>query len=103
MARVASKRKEIEEDFQAPLFMFLLKVFAGVLSDKIRFLGETNKLRMFNSISFFGGAAFMSLLAFFPTAHPYVCILLFDATAGTIGFSTGGFFKVCSDQELEQK
>ncbi|KAI6222445.1 hypothetical protein M3Y99_01501700 [Aphelenchoides fujianensis] len=77
----------------APLFMFLLKVFAGILSDKIHFLGETNKLRMFNSISFFGGASFMCLLAFFPTAHPYVCVLLFDAMAATIGCSTGGFFK----------
>ncbi|KAI6239688.1 Major facilitator superfamily MFS-1 domain containing protein [Aphelenchoides fujianensis] len=51
----------------APLFM----CSPAFLSDKIHFLGETNKLRMFNSISFLGGASFMCLLAFFPTAHPY--------------------------------
>ncbi|KAI6181101.1 putative inorganic phosphate cotransporter [Aphelenchoides besseyi] len=90
----------------APLSMFCLKIFAGVSSDRIRCLNETNKLRLFNSISFCGGAAWMCLVAFLPVTRPYIScktieltistlilVLIYDCAAATIGFSTGGFFK----------
>ncbi|KAI6235251.1 hypothetical protein M3Y95_00031600 [Aphelenchoides besseyi] len=77
----------------APLAQFCLKLFAGWTSDKVQFLGETNKLRAYNSVAFFGSAICMVVLAFFPTTLPYVCLFLFGASAGTLGFTTGGFFK----------
>ncbi|KAI6206890.1 hypothetical protein M3Y94_00966000 [Aphelenchoides besseyi] len=77
----------------APLSMFCLKIFAGVSSDRIRCLNETNKLRLFNSISFCGGAAWMCLVAFLPATRPYISLFIYDCAAATIGFSTGGFFK----------
>jgi hypothetical protein len=74
----------------APLAQFSIKLFAGYTSDKVKFLSETNKLRVYNSIAFCGCGLFMVILAFFPTSMPYVCLLLFGAAAGTLGFTTGG-------------
>lgn len=76
-----------------PLAQFFIKLFAGFTSDKIKFLTETNKLRVYNSIAFFGCATFMTILAFFPTSLPFICLLLLGASAGILGFTTGGFFK----------
>jgi hypothetical protein len=77
-----------------PFAQFCIKLFAGFTSDKVKFLGETNKLRVYNSIAFFGCALFMSILAFGPTeTAPFVCLMLFGVSAGILGFTTGGFFK----------
>src|ERR1700761_7027812 len=75
-----------------PLAQFCIKLFAGFTSDKVKCLGESNKLRAYNSIAFFGCATFMTILAFFPTSMAYICLLLFGASAGILGFTTGGFF-----------
>ncbi|CAD5227345.1 unnamed protein product [Bursaphelenchus xylophilus] len=77
----------------APLAQFCLKLLAGFSSDKIRCLSETNKLRTYNSIAFFGGAISLTALAFFPTSIPTACLFLFGLSAGALGFTTGGFFK----------
>ncbi|CAD5216837.1 unnamed protein product [Bursaphelenchus okinawaensis] len=77
----------------APLAQFLIKLTAGVTSDKIRCLNETNKLRLYNSVAFFGGALLLSVLAFWPSDQHNFMLLLFGASAGLLGFTTGGFFK----------
>ncbi|CAD5220586.1 unnamed protein product [Bursaphelenchus okinawaensis] len=77
----------------APLAQFLLKLLAGFSSDKIKCLSETNKLRTYNSIAFFGSAVFLTVLAFFPTSIPTACLFIFGVAAGALGFTTGGFFK----------
>ncbi|KAH7700446.1 Protein T27D12.1 a [Aphelenchoides avenae] len=77
----------------APLAQFLIKLAAGFTSDKVRFLSETNKLRMYNSIAFFGSAFFLVVLAFFPTEYATVCLMILGISAGILGFTTGGFFK----------
>ena len=76
-----------------PLAQFAIKIIAGFTSDKVGCLSETNKLRAYNSIAFFGCATFMTILAFFPTDLSFLCLLLFGASAGVLGFTTGGFFK----------
>ncbi|KAI6174934.1 hypothetical protein M3Y97_00976300 [Aphelenchoides bicaudatus] len=77
----------------APMAQFCLKLFAGFTSDKVRCLSETNKLRVYNSIAFFGCATFLTILAFAPTNLPYLCLAIFGCSAGSLGFTTGGFFK----------
>ncbi|KAL3084959.1 hypothetical protein niasHS_010028 [Heterodera schachtii] len=77
----------------APLAQFGIKLFAGFTSDKIRAISETNKLRLYNSIAFFGSALFLAMLAFFPTEYPSICLGLLGISAGLLGFTTGGFFK----------
>ncbi|KAI6240171.1 hypothetical protein M3Y99_00504500 [Aphelenchoides fujianensis] len=74
-------------------FPFTLKIIAGQTSDKVKFLGETNKLRAYNSVAFFGSAVALTVLAFWPTTMPYVCLILFGCSAAALGFTTGGFFK----------
>uniref|UniRef100_A0A914EE34 Major facilitator superfamily (MFS) profile domain-containing protein n=1 Tax=Acrobeloides nanus TaxID=290746 RepID=A0A914EE34_9BILA len=76
-----------------PLLQFLIKLLAGFTSDKIRFLSETNKLRLYNSVAFVGSAGFLTLLAFFPTEYTTICLMLLGLSAGILGFTTGGFFK----------
>ena len=79
----------------APFAQFLLKVLAGFSSDKVRCLSETNKLRFYNSIAFFASAGFLTALAFSPSATmPMLSLVLFGCSAGALGFTTGGFFKV---------
>ena len=64
-----------------------------ILPLKIRFLSETNKLRLYNSVAFFGSALFLTMLAFFPTEYPTLCLGILGLAAGLLGFTTGGFFK----------
>jgi len=73
--------------------MALFQLLAGFTSDKVRFLSETNKLRLYNSIAFFGSALFLVMLAFFPTEYTTLCLGLLGLSAGLLGFTTGGFFK----------
>ncbi|KAK0394758.1 hypothetical protein QR680_000919 [Steinernema hermaphroditum] len=76
-----------------PLAQFCMKLFCGATSDKIRFISETNKLRLYNSVAFFGSAVFLVILAFMDTEYKNVCMMLLGAGAGILGATTGGFFK----------
>ncbi|CAD5222274.1 unnamed protein product [Bursaphelenchus xylophilus] len=77
----------------APLAQFLIKLFAGFTSDKVKCLSETNKLRLYNTVAFFGSALLLLTLAFWPSDQHKFMLLLFGASAGLLGFTTGGFFK----------
>ncbi|CEF60718.1 Major facilitator superfamily and Major facilitator superfamily domain, general substrate transporter and Major facilitator superfamily domain-containing protein [Strongyloides ratti] len=76
-----------------PIAQFLIKLFAGFTSDKIKCISESNKLRIYNSIAFLGSCTFLSILAFTPGEYPNACLMLLGISAGILGFTTGGFFK----------
>uniref|UniRef100_A0A0N5A0I4 MFS domain-containing protein n=1 Tax=Parastrongyloides trichosuri TaxID=131310 RepID=A0A0N5A0I4_PARTI len=76
-----------------PIAQFLIKLFAGFTSDKVKCVSESNKLRIYNSIAFVGSCLFLSILAFAPGEYPNVCLVLLGVSAGILGFTTGGFFK----------
>ncbi len=46
-----------------PMAQFAVKLLAGASSDKIKFLSETNKLRLYNSVAFFGAAIFLASIS----------------------------------------
>ncbi|KHN83645.1 Sialin [Toxocara canis] len=78
------------------ILQFIIKVFAGLVSDKIRFFGETAKLRIFNSVAFFGSTIFVVIVAFLtmdPINEAHTCMILLSVTTGMLGIATGGFFK----------
>uniref|UniRef100_A0A1I8AIQ3 MFS domain-containing protein n=1 Tax=Steinernema glaseri TaxID=37863 RepID=A0A1I8AIQ3_9BILA len=76
-----------------PLAQFCMKLFCGATSDKIRFISETNKLRLYNSVAFFGSAVFLVTLALMDTEYNNACMMVLGAGAGILGATTGGFFK----------
>ncbi|KAK0426788.1 hypothetical protein QR680_009901 [Steinernema hermaphroditum] len=75
------------------LLQFIVKMIAGITSDKITFLSETAKVRIFNSVAFMGMGGFMVLLAIAPDSTPFLSLCLLIACAAVLGFNTGGFFK----------
>ncbi|CAJ0573498.1 unnamed protein product, partial [Mesorhabditis spiculigera] len=81
----------------APLAQACMKIFIGQLSDKIKFISEVWKLRMFNSIAFFGCFTLLCLLSFTDpntqVANMKLSLLLFGAAGGIVGANTGGFFR----------
>uniref|UniRef100_A0A915B003 Major facilitator superfamily (MFS) profile domain-containing protein n=1 Tax=Parascaris univalens TaxID=6257 RepID=A0A915B003_PARUN len=77
----------------APLAQFCMKLAIGVVSDKMKMISETNKLRLFNSIAFFGSAALLCVLSLMNTENRTLCMLVMGSSAGILGATTGGFFK----------
>uniref|UniRef100_F1L3E6 Sialin n=1 Tax=Ascaris suum TaxID=6253 RepID=F1L3E6_ASCSU len=78
------------------LLQFVVKIIAGMSSDKIAFLGETAKVRVFNSIAFIGMGSFLVALALLPDSLPLVALACLIGSATILGFNTGGFFKSCT-------
>ncbi|GMR38540.1 hypothetical protein PMAYCL1PPCAC_08735, partial [Pristionchus mayeri] len=76
-----------------PMIQFAVKLICGVVSDKIHFISEGNKFRLFNSFAFFGCASFLLVLSFMGTDHKTLNVMLLGAAAGVLGATTGGFFK----------
>ncbi len=64
-------------------------MLGGYTSDKFRCVGETNKLRLYNSVAFVGSACVLCLLAFMPTEWQFVCLMLLAGSTGILGFTTG--------------
>uniref|UniRef100_A0A914N9Y8 MFS domain-containing protein n=1 Tax=Meloidogyne incognita TaxID=6306 RepID=A0A914N9Y8_MELIC len=83
----------------APLAQFCIKLLAGFTSDKIIIFKRFDScLKQINyvftiQLHFFGSGLFLSMLAFFPTDQPTLCLVLLGISAGLLGFTTGGFFK----------
>uniref|UniRef100_A0A914WPG8 Major facilitator superfamily (MFS) profile domain-containing protein n=1 Tax=Plectus sambesii TaxID=2011161 RepID=A0A914WPG8_9BILA len=75
------------------LLQFFVKLIVGFASDKIRFLSDTVKVKLFNSIAMIGMGVFFVLLAIVPVSEQIVCLLLFIGSATILGFNAGGFFK----------
>ncbi|KJH51391.1 hypothetical protein DICVIV_02405 [Dictyocaulus viviparus] len=76
-----------------PLAQFLSKLFFGMLSDRIKFISERNKFRIFNSFAFFGSTLFLLVLAFMGDTYKNLNMLILGCAAGILGATTGGFFK----------
>ena len=75
------------------LLQFIVKLKAGALSDFLK-LEETFKVKLFNSIAFFGMAFFYILVALVASENTQVVSIIFLILSATIlGFNTGGFFK----------
>ncbi|VDN05036.1 unnamed protein product [Thelazia callipaeda] len=78
------------------LLQFVIKILAGIGSDKITFLNETTKVRLFNTIAFFGMATFLIALAYTPTSRTTLALTFLISSTAILGFNTGGFFKSSS-------
>lgn len=76
------------------LLQFIVKLGSGILSDQFVHLGDTRKVRIFNSIGFFGQGLFLVLLAFIPGHDwPKCAVILYISAVAILGFNAGGFFK----------
>uniref|UniRef100_A0A1I7YUI6 HIT-type domain-containing protein n=1 Tax=Steinernema glaseri TaxID=37863 RepID=A0A1I7YUI6_9BILA len=54
----------------------ILKFATGIISDRIHFLSERNKCRLFNSLAFYGGAFFFVVAAVVHPEDKYLCAFL---------------------------
>ncbi|EPB76313.1 hypothetical protein ANCCEY_04621 [Ancylostoma ceylanicum] len=68
-----------------------LKLFSGRMSDVWTSVNETNKVRLFNSLSLGVAGIICISTAFVPAENQVVCALLITLLQGTIGFNAGGF------------
>lgn len=74
--------------------MFFIKLLAGQSSDKIKFISDPNKLRIYNSLSMGGmGFLFICLALSDPVNHKSLCLILLIASTCILGFNSGGFYK----------
>ncbi|PAV62931.1 hypothetical protein WR25_03847 [Diploscapter pachys] len=76
-----------------PIGQFCVKIIIGFISDKIHFLSETNKFRMFNTVAFVGSAILLTVLGFMGTEHKSVNVLLLTLSTTILGAAAGGFYK----------
>ncbi|CAD6199747.1 unnamed protein product [Caenorhabditis auriculariae] len=76
-----------------PLAQFVCKLLCGFISDRIKFLSERTKFRLFNTVAFCGSALCLVLLGFLNVSHPTFNMIVLGAAAGALGATTGGFFK----------
>ncbi|CAB3403789.1 unnamed protein product [Caenorhabditis bovis] len=76
-----------------PLLQFLAKLIVGAISDRIHFISEATKFRIFNSVAFFGSAVFLTVLAFMGDSRKDLNMVVLGISAGLLGATTGGFFK----------
>ncbi|CAL2040529.1 unnamed protein product [Caenorhabditis brenneri] len=74
-------------------FFIGVRVVAGIASDRIQFLPETSKLRLFNTISLQIPAFFLLLVVLLPREHPYLHVICITFYQASFGFNCGGFYK----------
>uniref|UniRef100_A0A914P926 Major facilitator superfamily (MFS) profile domain-containing protein n=1 Tax=Panagrolaimus davidi TaxID=227884 RepID=A0A914P926_9BILA len=73
---------------------FLLKISCGLISDKVKCFNETNRLRFYNTVAYFGASGVLGILCFIdPSKNSTLCFLLLSIATAFLGFTTGGFFK----------
>uniref|UniRef100_A0AC35EVL2 Major facilitator superfamily (MFS) profile domain-containing protein n=1 Tax=Panagrolaimus sp. PS1159 TaxID=55785 RepID=A0AC35EVL2_9BILA len=73
---------------------FLLKISCGLISDKVKCFNETNRLRFYNTVAYFGASGVLGILCFIdPSENSTICFLLLSIATAFLGFTTGGFFK----------
>ncbi|CAD5227031.1 unnamed protein product [Bursaphelenchus xylophilus] len=65
----------------------------GFLADKWRTVGEDFKVKLFNTITLFGGGIFMLAIGFCPEQFPIVAVVAFVCFNLVTGFSTVSFCK----------
>uniref|UniRef100_A0A914XNJ9 Major facilitator superfamily (MFS) profile domain-containing protein n=1 Tax=Plectus sambesii TaxID=2011161 RepID=A0A914XNJ9_9BILA len=77
-----------------PVFLqFVVKVIAGLTSDKLTCIAETLKVRVYNSVAFWGCGLFFIALCMVPSKQPTLALVMLICGNSILGFTTGGFFK----------
>lgn len=78
----------------SPVIMFFIKLLAGQSSDRIKFISDDMKLRIYNTLSMGGmGALFITLALCDPRTQQTLCLVVLIASTCILGFNSGGFFK----------
>uniref|UniRef100_A0A914HGJ4 Uncharacterized protein n=1 Tax=Globodera rostochiensis TaxID=31243 RepID=A0A914HGJ4_GLORO len=78
----------------SPVIMFFIKLLAGQSSDRIKFISDKWKLRIYNSLSMgMMGVLFIVLAFLDPHSQPTLCLVVLIASTCILGFNSGGFFK----------
>ncbi|KAL3096032.1 hypothetical protein niasHS_005791 [Heterodera schachtii] len=78
----------------SPAIMFFIKLLAGQSSDRIQFISDGRKLRIYNTLSLgMMGLLFIVLALLNPTKTPALCLVILIASTCILGFNSGGFFK----------
>ncbi|KAI3422354.1 hypothetical protein GPALN_012877 [Globodera pallida] len=78
----------------SPIIMFFIKLLAGQSSDRIKFISDKWKLRIYNSLSMgMMGVLFIVLAFLDPHSQPTLCLVVLIASTCILGFNSGGFFK----------
>uniref|UniRef100_A0A7E4VEQ9 MFS domain-containing protein n=1 Tax=Panagrellus redivivus TaxID=6233 RepID=A0A7E4VEQ9_PANRE len=76
-----------------PLIELIVKVAAEFGGEKIHRIGVTCRLRLFNSIAFFGSALLLLVLSFMSIHHSFICYSILVASTGVLGLAAGGFLR----------
>lgn len=84
------------------LFQFIVKMFAGHSSDRIKGVSETTKLRIYNSIALGASAIFLVALGFVKENQGMLGLILMTLATAMFGFNGGGFSKVCISELLQK-
>ncbi|TKR80351.1 hypothetical protein L596_014436 [Steinernema carpocapsae] len=74
-------------------FQIILKFITGLITDRISFISELNKCRLFNSLAFYGGAISFLLVTFLKPQNKLLCAFVTMIPQAMIGFNPGGFNK----------
>ncbi|CAI5442201.1 unnamed protein product [Caenorhabditis angaria] len=74
--------------------LLFIRIMSGYLSDAIKFINEKLKIRLINSIGFFGSASFFLYISHYPLGESkYRDHILYTLTTTIYGFASGGFGK----------
>lgn len=86
----------------SPIIMFFIKLLAGQSSDRIKFISDNVKLRIYNTLSMgMMGLLFIVLAMLNPQESPNLCLVVLIASTCILGFNSGGFFK--SSQQVSRQ
>ncbi|KAH7697229.1 Protein F11A5.9 [Aphelenchoides avenae] len=78
----------------SPIIMFFIKLAAGQSSDRIRFISDVWKLRIYNTMAMgMMGFLFIVLALLNPHTQEQLCMVTLIASTCILGFNSGGFFK----------
>uniref|UniRef100_A0A914H3P0 Major facilitator superfamily (MFS) profile domain-containing protein n=1 Tax=Globodera rostochiensis TaxID=31243 RepID=A0A914H3P0_GLORO len=73
----------------SPAIMFAIKLFAGQSSDRIKFISDERKLRIYNTLSMGAmGTLFIVLALLNPSKSPNLCLVILIASTCILGFNS---------------